>query len=79
MYNFVPNATQKLEVTNILSVSSAHVVSYQFQVAEYMKDDKVMKVELQVQATSHNSTGDVIHSSGFVPVPRIQLPFVEYK
>ena len=60
MYNFVPNATQKLEVTNILSVSSAHVVSYQFQVVEYMKDDKVMKVELQVQATSHNSTGDMI-------------------
>jgi hypothetical protein len=43
-----------------------------------MKDDKVMKVELQVQATTHDAQGNILHSSGFTPVPRITLPFVEY-
>jgi hypothetical protein len=37
-----------------------------------------MKVELQVQATNHDAQGNVVHSSGFIPVPRISLPFVEY-
>lgn len=54
-------------------------VTYQFQVVEYMKDDKVMKVELQVQATTHDENGNVMISSGFKPVPRVQLPFVDFK
>lgn len=52
-------------------------VSYQFQVVEYMKDDKIVKVELQVQHTTHDEFGNVVFSSGFIPVPRIQLPFVQ--
>jgi hypothetical protein len=78
MYNFVPNATPKLDVQPLMSISAAQAVSYQFQVVEYTKEDKVMKVELQVQCTTHDASGNSIHSSGFMPVPRVTLPFVEY-
>lgn len=53
-------------------------VSYQFQVIEFVTDNKIMKVELQVQTTTHKADGSIDHSSGFVAIPRIQLPFVEY-
>ena len=79
MYNYTPAAPQKLDTQSILSVSAAQPVTYQFQVVEYMKDDKVQKVELQVQATTHDNSGNVVHSSGFYPVPRIQLPLVDHK
>jgi hypothetical protein len=78
MYNFVPNVAPKLDTQPLMSISAAQAVSYQFQVVEYMKDDKIMKVELQVQATTHDAQGNVLHSSGFTAVPRITLPFVEY-
>jgi hypothetical protein len=54
-------------------------LSYQFQVVEYMKDDKIVKVELQVQQTTHDEYGNVMFSSGFSPVPRIQLPMIDHK
>ncbi len=79
MYNYSPSSAQKLDTTTILSVSATQPVTYQFQVVEYMKDDKPVKVELQVQATTHDTSGNVIHSSGFMAVPRIQLPFVDHK
>ena len=53
-------------------------VTYQFRVIEYVDDNKIVKVELQVQTTLHTSTGGVASSSGFTAIPRIQLPFVEY-
>ncbi len=57
------------------SVMLAKPLSYQFQVVEYVdKDDKVIKVELQVQKTEHDNYGNVFNSSGFQPVPRIKLP-----
>ncbi len=57
------------------TVMLAKPLSYQFQVVEYVdKEDKVIKVELQVQKTEHDNYGNVISSSGFVPVPRIKLP-----
>lgn len=52
-------------------------ISYQFQVVEYTKDDKIVKVELQVQQTIHDENGNVMMSSGFIAVPRIQVPFVQ--
>ena len=54
-------------------------LSYQFQVVEYMKDDKIVKVELQVQQTTHDEYGNVVFSSGFTAVPRVQLPFIDHK
>ena len=57
------------------TVMLAKPLSYQFQVVEYVdKEDKVIKVELQVQKTEHDNYGNVIQSSGFQPVPRIKLP-----
>jgi hypothetical protein len=53
-------------------------VSYQFQVIEFVTDNKIVKVELQVQTTTHKVDGSIDRSSGFVAIPRIQMPFVEY-
>lgn len=79
MHNYVPNVAQRVDSQPLMSITAAQTVTYQFQVVEYMKDDKVMKVELQVQATNHDSTGNVLHSSGFMPVPRVQIPFIDHK
>jgi hypothetical protein len=79
MYNYVPNVAQRVDSQPLMSITAAQTVTYQFQVVEYMKDDKVMKVELQVQATNHDSSGNVLHSSGFMPVPRVQIPFIDHK
>ena len=50
-------------------------LSYQFQVMEYVDGaGTVVKVELQVQETCHDQYGNVKYSSGFKPVPRIQMP-----
>ncbi len=57
------------------TVMLAKPLSYQFQVVEYTDPEgKVIKVELQVQKTEHDNYGNIIHSSGFQPVPRIKLP-----
>lgn len=53
-------------------------VTYQFQVIEYVTDNKIVKVELQVQSTTHKADGSVNIISGFTAIPRIQMPFVEY-
>ena len=53
-------------------------VTYQFQVIEFVTDNKIVKVELQVQTTTHKADGSIDRSSGFVAIPRIQMPFVEY-
>lgn len=59
-------------------ITTVRPLSYQFQVVEYTKDNKIMKVEMQVQVTIHDERGNVISSSGYKPVPRIQLPYVEH-
>ena len=84
---FTPNVTKQIE-TQTFSLplppqqpQTATIVkplSYQFQVVEYEKDDKIVKVELQVQETIHDERGNVIRSSGFVAVPRIKLPYVDH-
>lgn len=91
MHTFTPNTCKSLETvtTNIpqptvmqpppVSMTFVKPVSYQFQVVEYEKDGAVVKVELQVQATTHDERGNVMYSSGFTPVPRIKLPYVDYK
>jgi hypothetical protein len=49
-------------------------VSYEFRVAEYTKDDKVMKVHLQVQIWEHNEYGAGVVIQSWKDVERIQLP-----
>jgi len=86
MFNYSVNNPNKLETQSytppVMSpppVTVVKPVSYQFQVVEYMKDDKVVKVELQAQATTHDENGNIMYSSGFKPVPRIQLPLIDHK
>jgi hypothetical protein len=79
MYNYIPNVTQKLNTQPLMSITAAESITYQFQVVEYTKEDKIMKVELQVQATNHDAMGNILHSSGFMAVPRIQLLFIDHK
>lgn len=59
------------------SMTIVKPVSYQFQVVEYVDKDKIMKVELQAQVTIHDEFGNVIRSSGFAAVPRVQMPYVK--
>jgi hypothetical protein len=84
MFNYTVNTPNKLDTQTYSSptpppITIVKPVSYQFQVVEYMKDDKIVKVELQAQATTHDEYGNVISSSGFKPVPRIQLPMIDHK
>lgn len=86
MHNFPVNTANKLEtqiytppIPSPTPMTIVKPVSYQFQVVEYMKDDKIVKVELQAQATTHDENGNVMYSSGFKPVPRIQLPYIDHK
>ena len=86
---FIVNAPNKLDTQSYtppqapqpapIPITIVKPISYQFQVVEYTKDDKIVKVELQVQQTTHDEFGNVVFSSGFSPVPRIQLPFVDHK
>lgn len=84
---YTPNIAKTLETQTIsvvpptpMAVPQTFVkpLSYQFQVVEYMKDDKVVKVELQVQESIHDERGNFVRSSGFTAVPRIQLPFIDH-
>lgn len=83
---FSVNTPNKLETQSYTApvvtpppITIVKPLSYQFQVVEYMKDDKIVKVELQVQQTTHDEYGNVMFSSGFSPVPRIQLPMIDHK
>ena len=70
-----PLGSQSINAVTPVSVVVPKVVSYQFQVVEYTdKNDKVVKVELQVQQTEHDNYGNNIVTSGFKPVPRIKMP-----
>lgn len=57
------------------SITAVKPISYQFQVVEYTENDKIVKVELQAQLTTHDEYGNVVFSSGFVAVPRVQIPY----
>ena len=90
MHSFFPSNTKTLETQTTtvpqptpvapppVTVTIVKPISYQFQVAEYEKDGNLVKVELQVQATTHDERGNVLYSSGFVPVPRVKLPYIDH-
>jgi hypothetical protein len=61
--------------SNAVSMNIPRAVTYQFQVVEFTdKDNKVVKVELQVQQTQYDGNGNTFLTSGFQPVPRIKMP-----
>jgi hypothetical protein len=85
---FTPNIPNKLDTQQYFlpqpqlppippPITIAKPMSYQFQVVEYTEDDKTVKVELQVQYTTHDEYGNVVFSSGFAAVPRVKLPYVK--
>jgi hypothetical protein len=59
------------------SVMMAKPLSYKFRVAEYVKDGKVMKVNLQVATFEHDNYGTRQLREDFTDVERIQLPYVD--
>ncbi len=77
-YNAPPTVYQsggafKVEIPQS-NVTVPKPLTYKFRVAEYENGGEVVKVGLQVQTWEHDNYGNVISSSGFVPVPRIKLP-----
>jgi hypothetical protein len=59
------------------TVTVAKSLSYEFRVAEYIKDGKVMEVKLQVATFEHDNYGVRQLRRDFTNVERIQLPYVE--
>lgn len=57
-------------------VMLAKPLSYEFRVVEYMKDDKVDKVALQVQIWEHDNYGVGHVRQDWTNVERVQLPAV---
>jgi hypothetical protein len=51
-------------------------LSYEFQVVEYMTEDKVAKVELQYKINQHDQYGNTTLEGHWTPVPRIKLPLL---
>jgi hypothetical protein len=56
------------------SVTIPEPISYEFRVAEYMKDGKIDKVALQVCMHTHDQYGNIKLHGTWQEVPRIQLP-----
>lgn len=56
------------------NVQLAKPVSYEFRVAEFMKDGKVEKVALQVQVWEHDNYGVGNVKQDWTTVDRVQIP-----
>ena len=48
-------------------------ISYEFQVVEYMQDDKITKVALQVKQNTHDQYGNIRMHGTWQDVPRVQV------
>lgn len=55
------------------NVMMAKPVSYQFRVAEFMKDGKIDKVALQVQVWEHDNYGSGLLKQDWTTVERVQV------
>jgi hypothetical protein len=51
----------------------AKPVSYEFRVAEFIKDDKIEKVALQVQVWEHDNYGSGLLKQDWTTVERVQI------
>jgi hypothetical protein len=49
-------------------------LSYEFQVAEFIEDGKITKVELQMKVNQHDQYGNITINGTWNPVPRVQIP-----
>jgi len=48
-------------------------ISYEFQVVEYMQDEKITKVALQVKRNTHDQYGNIKMYGTWQDVPRVQV------
>ena len=48
-------------------------ISYEFQVVEYVENDKVVKVELQIKQNVHDQWGNIKITGNWTRVPRIKV------
>jgi hypothetical protein len=48
-------------------------ISYEFQVVEYVQDDKITKVALQVKQNTHDQYGNIKMFGTWQDVPRVQV------
>jgi len=48
-------------------------ISYEFQVVEYVENDKIAKVGLQVRSNRHDQYGNIKTPGTWQDVPRVQI------
>ena len=48
-------------------------ISYEFQVVEYVENDKITKVSLQVKRNTHDQYGNIKLTGTWQDVPRVQV------
>ena len=58
------------------SITFPEPISYEFQVVEYMENEKVMKVALQFKKNIHDQYGNIKTHGIWIDVPRIKVPYV---
>lgn len=58
------------------SITLPEPISYEFQVVEYMENEKVMKVALQFKKNIHDQYGNIKLHGVWIDVPRIKVPYV---
>lgn len=56
------------------SITIPHPLSYEFQVVEYTKDGKVVKIEMQYKENQHDQYGNIVMEGIWCPVPRVAMP-----
>lgn len=66
-----PSGCMTIPLPNVMM---AKPLSYEFRVAEFMKDDKVEKVALQVQIWEHDNYGVGNVRQSWTTVERVQIP-----
>lgn len=58
------------------SITLPEPISYEFQVVEYVQDEKIMKVVLQVRKNTHDQYGNVKITGSWETVPRVKMDYV---
>ena len=59
------------------SITMPEPISYEFQVVEYMEDNKITKVALQVKRNTHDQYGNIKIAGTWQDVPRVQMHMVK--
>ena len=57
----------------IPSITLPEPLSYEFQVVEFIQDDKVTKVALQIKQNTHDQYGNIKTHGTWQDVPRVKI------